>query len=156
MQVIWEECRRVTDEKNVVQISAKSVRSSTETHQGRHAHLTLTHGGTTTLQYTTVHYNFSYYYLSWYLGSRIYFGLQKKLRSQKIYPRTKCIRCKSLIGPLALNGNEMSIMLEKDMHGLEILCASPSSLMTCRGTGSDSEWSTKSLLKSTANPLVWK
>ncbi|XP_062712812.1 uncharacterized protein LOC134289966 [Aedes albopictus] len=41
-------------------------------------------------------------------GSRAYYGLQKKLRSKKIHPRTKCIMYKTLIRPVVARGGPAS------------------------------------------------
>ncbi|XP_062714811.1 uncharacterized protein LOC134291290 [Aedes albopictus] len=53
-------------------------------------------------------------------GSRAYFGLQKKLRSKKIHPRTKCTMYKTLIRPVILNGHVTWTMLEEDLQALGV------------------------------------
>lgn len=54
------------------------------------------------------------------IGSRAYYGLQKKLRSKKIHPRTKCTMYKTLIRPVVLYGHETWTMLEEDLQALGI------------------------------------
>ncbi|XP_062706099.1 uncharacterized protein LOC134287678 [Aedes albopictus] len=53
-------------------------------------------------------------------GSRAYYGLQKKLRSKKIHPRTKCTMYKTLIRPVILYGHETWTMLEEDLQALGV------------------------------------
>lgn len=53
-------------------------------------------------------------------GSRAYYGLQKKLRSKKIQPRTKCTMYKTLIRPVVLYGHETWTMLEEDIQALGV------------------------------------
>ncbi|XP_062704756.1 uncharacterized protein LOC134287060 [Aedes albopictus] len=53
-------------------------------------------------------------------GSRAYYGLQKKLRSKKIHPRTKCTMYKTLIRPVILYGHETWTMLEEDLQTLGV------------------------------------
>ncbi|XP_062707776.1 uncharacterized protein LOC134288081 [Aedes albopictus] len=53
-------------------------------------------------------------------GSRAYYGLQKKLRSKKIHPRTKCTMYKTLIRPVVLYGHETWTMLEEDLQALGV------------------------------------
>ncbi|XP_062716568.1 uncharacterized protein LOC134291990 [Aedes albopictus] len=53
-------------------------------------------------------------------GSRAYYGLQKKLRSKKIHPRTKCTMYKTLIRPVIIYGHETWTMLEEDLQALGV------------------------------------
>ncbi|XP_062717045.1 uncharacterized protein LOC134292171 [Aedes albopictus] len=53
-------------------------------------------------------------------GIRAYYGLQKKLRSKKIHPRTKCTMYKTLIRPVILYGHETWTMLEEDLQALGV------------------------------------
>ncbi|XP_055542606.1 uncharacterized protein LOC129728212 [Wyeomyia smithii] len=53
-------------------------------------------------------------------GSRVYYGLHKKIRSKRLSSRTKCSLYKTLIRPVVLYGHETCTMLEEDLRALGV------------------------------------